>query len=89
MLEVLAGVAPSPPGEFERLARAVLGQIQRLSGCIVVLLAWDEARRAFVGGLRASGLEVRALLVSSEKTLESGLLVIDPGNVEAGLAKLR
>lgn len=89
MLEVLAGVAPSPRGEFERLARAVLGQIQRLSSCIVVLLAWDEARRAFIGGLRASGLEVRALLVSADQKPESGLLIVDPANIEAGLAKLR
>ncbi|OGA56475.1 MAG: hypothetical protein A3G81_31355 [Betaproteobacteria bacterium RIFCSPLOWO2_12_FULL_65_14] len=88
MLEVLAGVAPSAPGEFERLARAVLGQGRRLSSCIVVLLAWDDARRAFVGALRASGLDVRALLISATAEAGNGLFVVNPGNVEAGLAKL-
>ena len=89
MLEVLAGVAPSPPAEFDRLARAVLSQRQRLSSCIVVLLDWDEPRRAFVHALRGSGLEVRALLVSAEKISEKGILVLHPGEIEAGLAKLR
>jgi len=89
MLEVLAGVLPSPPAEFDGLARAVLGQRQRLSSCVVVLLAWDEARRAFVNALRASGLEVRALVVSEEPILEKGALMLHPGQIEAGLAKLR
>ncbi|MFO1361345.1 MAG: transglutaminase domain-containing protein [Burkholderiales bacterium] len=63
LLEVLAGVAPSAPAAFEALANRVRGHRHRLTSCIVVLLEWDAARRAFVEGLRASGLEVRALLV--------------------------
>ncbi len=55
MLEVLAGVAPSAPEGFDALADAVRAHRHRLTSCILVLLAWDEARRAFVDGLRRSG----------------------------------
>jgi uncharacterized protein (DUF58 family) len=89
MLEVLAGVAPSAPVEFDELVRAVLAQRPRLSSCIVVLLAWDAARREFIASLRGSGLEVRALLVSEERNSEKGVLILHPGEIEAGLAKLR
>ena len=33
---------------FETLSRAVFDRISGVSGCIVVLLAWDERRQAFV-----------------------------------------
>jgi uncharacterized protein (DUF58 family) len=89
MLEVLAGVAPSQPGEFSALAAAVLGQRHALSSCVVVLLAWDEERRAFVDALRQSGLEVRALLVSEQPVSAPNLLVLRPGEIEAGLARLQ
>jgi uncharacterized protein (DUF58 family) len=89
MLEVLAGVAPSRPEEFARLSRAVLGQRRALSSCIAVLLAWDEPRRAFIDQLRASGLEVRTLLVAEEPVTARGVTALAPGQVEAGLAALR
>lgn len=92
LLEVLAGVAPSAPAAFEALANRVRGHRHRLTSCIVVLLEWDAARRAFVEGLRASGLEVRALLVCAREAApaqpQAGLLVLYPGEMEAGLARL-
>jgi hypothetical protein len=54
-----------------------------------VLLAWDEERRAFVDALRQSGLEVRALLVSEQPVSAPDLLVLRPGEIEAGLARLQ
>lgn len=89
MLEVLAGVAPSRPQDFSALAAAVLGQRPALSSCVVVLLAWDDERRAFVDALRRSGLEVRALLISEEPVSAPNLLVLRPGQIEAGLARLQ
>ncbi|MGQ0546734.1 MAG: DUF58 domain-containing protein [Betaproteobacteria bacterium] len=89
MLEVLAGVAPSPPAAFATLARAVLAQRRALSSCIVVLLDWDDERKNFLDQLSGSGLEVRALLVSDEPVTERNLFVLRPGQVEAGLARLR
>ena len=92
MLEILAGLSPSPPARFEALARAVLGQRGRLSSVIAVLLGWDEARRNFVATARALGIEVRALLVCAPEEAPreaGGLLVLHPGAIERGLAGLK
>jgi uncharacterized protein (DUF58 family) len=93
MLEVLAGVMPSPPGEFEALARAVLLRRATLSSVIAVLLAWDEPRRRFVAEARGSGLDVRALLVcapgEAPRPMDAGLHVLHPGAIERGLAGLQ
>ncbi|MEW5862048.1 MAG: DUF58 domain-containing protein [Pseudomonadota bacterium] len=93
LLEVLAGVGPGDPGAFARLAGAVMARRATLSSVIVILLAWDEARRGLVSGLRACGLEVRALLVREERaapaSAPAGVMVLNPGRIEEGLARLR
>jgi uncharacterized protein (DUF58 family) len=93
LLEVLAGLAPSAPERFEVLANAVRASRHRLTSYIVVLLAWDAARRAFVEELRRGGLEVRALLVCPEESppadAPGSLLVLHPGKIEQGLARLQ
>src|SRR6185436_7227222 len=63
MLEVLAGVAPSAPPEFDALARAVLTQRRALTSCVVVLIAWDERRRQLAEALARTGSDARVLLV--------------------------
>ena len=74
----------------------MLGRRGELSSVIVVLLAWDEQRRALVRALAASGTEVRTLLVCGERDIPAGahadapaLLVLHPGKIEAGLAAMR
>ena len=92
MLEVLAGVAPSAPAEFETLSRAVLAQRQSLSSCIVVLVEWDERRAALVQALARRGAEARVLLVCPRERMPAppaGVLVVHPGEIEAGLSRLR
>jgi uncharacterized protein (DUF58 family) len=93
MLGVLAAVAPTAPEEFAALARTVLGRRASLTSIIVVLLAWDEPRRAFVAAARRAGLEVRALLVcdpaAAPRNPVAGLTVLVAGNIERGLAGLR
>jgi len=88
MLEVLAGVAPSAPPEFASLARAVSAQRSALTSCIVILLAWDAERKAFIERLRGTGLEVRALVVSEQVPDAPGIVPLRPGQIEAGLARL-
>jgi uncharacterized protein (DUF58 family) len=89
MLEVLAGVSPSEPADFAQLARAVLAQRAGLTSCIVVLLAWDEARKNFIDALRRTGTELRVLLVSEAADAPSGVTLLHPASIGAGLAALR
>lgn len=93
MLEALAGIGPSDPAQFPELARAVVARRETLSSVIVILVAWDEARRAFVDALRATGNEVRAILVARRErrpaALPMGVAVLHPGEIEQGLAGLK
>jgi len=64
LLEVLACVAPCTDTEFDALCRPVASACATLSGCVLVLLAWDEARRRLVASLRGLGVPLLALVVS-------------------------
>jgi len=92
MLEVLAGVGPSAPGAFESLARRVLENRSALASCILVLVAWDDARRRLAESLAASGIEVRAILVCAPerapRAAPGWLALAHPGGIEAALAGL-
>jgi uncharacterized protein (DUF58 family) len=93
MLEALSAVAPSEPGAFANLARAVIGRRDSLSSVILILLAWDEERRKLAAALQASGAEVRALLVCARTARPSDapawVTVLHPGEIEEGLAAMR
>ncbi len=89
LLEVLAGLGPSRPEHFDQLARELTAMRGTLSSAVFVLLAWDEPRRKLVSALTMSGLGVRVLLVTDSPPAETeGLLVLQPGKIEAGLQKL-
>ena len=89
MLEVLAGIGPSAPGDFDSLARAALARRATLSSVIVIFVSWDENRARFVAALRAEGFEVRALLVGTTTEALPGILRLVPGQIEQGLAGLK
>ena len=89
LLEVLAGLEPSRPEAFDQLASEILAKRGTLSSAVFVLLAWDEPRRQLVAALTTAGLGVRVLLVTDAPPADTaGLLVLQPGRIEAGLAKL-
>jgi uncharacterized protein (DUF58 family) len=90
LVEILAGVRASAGQAFRRLHHAVLARRAALSGCILILLAWDEARQALVRALQQSGLPLTILLVS-EQEIEAApawLRVLAPGKIQEGLAQL-
>jgi uncharacterized protein (DUF58 family) len=90
LLEILAGVRASADRAFRRLHDAVLARRALLSGCILILLAWDEARQALVRALQQSGLPL-VVLVVSERDIEAApgwLRVLAPGKIQEGLARL-
>ena len=90
LLEILAGVQPCSDKPFQVLHEAVLAQRAALSGCICILLAWDEARQACVRQLHALGVPLRAILVTSGAIADppAWLIVLEPGKVQEGLGKL-
>ena len=82
------------------MEQLVLGHIGVVSGCICVLLAWDEERRKFVEKIKALDVPVLVLVVTPPgqgKLLEPGpmrdapdrLQALEVGRIEQGLAKLQ
>ena len=90
LVEILAGVRASADRTFRRLHDAVLARRAALSSCVLILLAWDEARQALVRALQQSGLPLMVLVVS-EREVEAApawLRVLVPGKIQEGLARL-
>ena len=99
MLEILASVRPCPDRPFSSLETLVVNHANAVSGCICVLLAWDDERRDFVRKLKALGLPVLVLVVYEKapaKPLDPGpmrdepdrLLALEIGRIEEQLAVL-
>ena len=100
MLEILASVRSCVDQPFSALEHLVMNHAQAVSGCICVLLAWDEPRRALVEKLKALGLPVLVLVILDKpaiKPLDPGPLRDEPhrlqaleiGRIEEQLATLR
>ncbi|MBM3880096.1 MAG: DUF58 domain-containing protein [Verrucomicrobia bacterium] len=99
LLEVLASVQPCPDHAFGDLEGLVLEHAAAVSGCVVVLLEWDAARRQLVRRLGQLGLPVLVLVITEPgggKSLDTGSLrdrperfhVLETGRLEEGLARL-
>lgn len=98
LLEVLASVSPAPETGFSMLHDMVLRHAPMVTGCICVLLAWDEPRQNLVQQLRAMDLPVLVLIVTGEEAadIEAGPMrdsperfrVLEVGKVKEGLARL-
>jgi uncharacterized protein (DUF58 family) len=98
MLEILAGVRACRDQPFPTLEHLVLSHVAAVSGCVCVLLAWDEARREFVKKLQTLGVPVLVLVVTAPggAGLDPGPLrdepqrfrVLEMGQIEKQLATL-
>lgn len=90
LLEILAGIQPCQDRTFRVLHDAVMGRRAALTGCICILLAWDELRAEFARRLRALGVPLLALVVTAEPISERlpWLHVLEPGRIQDGLARL-
>ena len=95
-LETLASVLPCETRPFEDLRVAVLERASALSGCICILLAWDDERKRFVNDLRALGIPVLAIVlaapgqpgVARRDAGQDGVHVVEVGKVGEELAAL-
>jgi hypothetical protein len=97
MLEILAAVPACTDQPFQTLRHLVHNHVQAMSGCICVLMAWDQSRQDLVAGLVAMELPLQVFVITrSGEKLEPGPLVDRPecfhpleiGNIEEGLARL-
>jgi len=99
MLEVLAAVKPCREPRLDELEALVIEHSLALSGCVLVLMEWDESRRALVRRLKALRLPTLAMvLVPAGKShlFDPGpaadqpdqLVVLESGSVAQGLRKL-
>lgn len=96
ILEVLAAVGPCAERPFANLEQLVLRHAGRISGCICVLLAWDEPRRHLVRQLRQAGVPVLVLVVvpagqslpTPGEDAPEGFHVLETGKIAAQLATL-
>jgi uncharacterized protein (DUF58 family) len=98
VLEVLASVSMSLEFSFSSLAAQVLRRAARMSGCVLVLLAWDEERRALVQALLGNRVPVLVLVVTDGRLdnmapLPAGMLpgsfhLLAAGKIQEGLSRL-
>ena len=94
LLEILAAVQPCADKPFEELHRSVAARYRLMSGCILVLAAWDEARRSLVRHLRALGVPIQPFLVRDPASGDAlpeaadGVRVLETGRIAEGLNNL-
>ncbi len=100
MLEILASVRPCNEQRFSSLEELVLDHASAVSGCICVLLAWDDQRQELVRKLKALGLPVLVFVVrpaGKNERLDPGPMRDEPdrlhsleiGRIEEQLAVMR
>lgn len=67
ILEVLAGVTACRDKTFECLTAAVMEKLSLLSGCICVLIDWDEKRKQLINYLRGYNIPLLVLLITEDE----------------------
>jgi uncharacterized protein (DUF58 family) len=99
MLEILASVQPCQDKPFNTLPPTVFERSSLLSGCICVLLGWDDERQEFIRNLLELQVPTLVLVIAEADgppTLDPGpmsgtpehLLRLEVGKIEEGLAQL-
>jgi len=95
-LETLAAVLPCETRPFEDLRVAVMERVSTLSGCICILLAWDDGRKQLIEGLRGLGIPVLAIVIADPALIHAPrpdpvrdlVHVLEAGKIAEGLATL-
>jgi uncharacterized protein (DUF58 family) len=99
MLQILASVEVCREKPFKTLEHLVMNHVRSVSGCICVLLAWDDERWAFVEKLQALMVPLLVLLIvepGKAEGIDPGPMkgardkfhVLETGHIQEGLAKL-
>ncbi len=99
ILEILSAVRLCRDKPFHTLRRSVINRISMMSGCICILLSWDEERRDFIDQLKRYGIPLLVLVVGDSKMPDpldlgpmkdkpSALHRLEVGKIEEGLSKI-
>lgn len=99
ILEILSSVRLCRDKPFHTLRRSVINRISLISGCICVLLSWDEERRDFIDQLKRYGIPTLVLVIGDSEMpdpLDLGPMKDNPfslhrlevGKIEEGLSKI-
>jgi uncharacterized protein (DUF58 family) len=64
MLEILASVEPCQHQGFQSIIPTVIERVSLLSGCICVLIAWDEQRKNLIDYLRKMGVHTLIIIIT-------------------------
>ncbi len=98
LLEVLAGVSICSDKPFQVLNNLVTARCGAMSGCICVLLAWDEERRSFINRLNSLGVPSMVLVITDPSRTNLPALkgdetsgrfhILETGKIGEGLAGL-
>lgn len=67
ILELLASVVPCQDKSFDALLPRIQNRLPLLSGCICILLHWDDARRALVEQLQYLGIPTWVVILTQDK----------------------
>ncbi len=89
-LEALASMSPAKES-LESIAEAAARHAGELSGCIVVLTGWDEAREELVEKIRKTGVAIEVLIVTDrpeELDVPGRHRVLDARNMVEEVARL-
>jgi uncharacterized protein (DUF58 family) len=68
MLELLASVVPCQDKSFDSIVPVIQTRFSLLSGCICILLTWDDARKALVEQLQRIGIPTMVLVIEGNRS---------------------
>ena len=99
ILEILASVRACTNKPFSALPPLVIERASLLSGCICVLIAWDEERKKFIDLLAELGVPLVVLVITDDrssqaldpnsmKALHENIHILHVGKIEEGVAEL-
>lgn len=98
LLEVLASVSACKEKTFSVLPPLVIQRAAILSGCICILLLWDEERKQFIGQMRSLGIPLLVLVITETdapapdpgpmKDIPENFHILEVGKIQEGLMRL-
>jgi uncharacterized protein (DUF58 family) len=66
MMEILACVQPCHDRPFAELSSLLLNHASRISGCICILLCWDEERQELIKKMRGMGVPLKVIVITEQ-----------------------